>query len=257
MSEMPVEPRLARCLLQSTHTQCELEMAMIAAMCSVEFPYVISRGIDLSTLNLHSHGSSSSSSASESSGGSGNSLEERKQRLLECMGTFRAPEGDHLTLLNIFKTFTTQMQQSQSWCDSMCLQHRVLTKAAEIYSHLCGLIRKYRGPFAEYLSKLQNASNSTAGELPRELTSCYDDTECILRCVLSGYFSHVAQMQPNGMYATTRGTPQSKTRKKLNNFLCACIYFLHFNMLRSRPTSLYIRLLPLCKWSSRRMGGLP
>jgi HrpA-like RNA helicase len=88
MSEMPVEPRLARCLLASTHMSCELEMCAVAAMCSVEFPYVISRGIDIT--NLHSN------AVTNVKGGMGHDSTrtgELKERLLESMGTFTSKEG--------------------------------------------------------------------------------------------------------------------------------------------------------------------
>lgn len=43
MADMPIEPRLARCLLSSVDMGCSEEMLSIAAMCSVDNPFITQR----------------------------------------------------------------------------------------------------------------------------------------------------------------------------------------------------------------------
>jgi HrpA-like RNA helicase len=222
MSEMPVEPRLARCLLQSVHMNCEVEMAMVASMCSVEFPYVISRGIDITSLT--SGGSSHLQGAHEGGDSRSSRMSELKERLLEAMGTFASRQGDHLTLLNIFKGFRAIADQSgnaqthQSWCDSNCIQYRVLSKADEIYKQLTGLIRKYRHQL------LKTDDNSDVANVSSELTSCYEDTESLLRCLLAGYFNNVAQLQSTGQYVTVRGRVEVQMHYTSDYYRCCRCY---------------------------------
>lgn len=104
MAEMPVEPRLSRCLLMSFELGCVEEMLSVAAMCDVDYPFVTLR-----------------SKASD----------ESKQRLADSLSQFVSLEGDHITLLNIFKGFVA-FGYSSSWAESMMLNSRILLRAKEV-----------------------------------------------------------------------------------------------------------------------------
>ena len=75
MALMPVEPRLAKCLLASFDFGCSEEILSIAAMCTVEYPFI------------HVKGGKSSGAV------------EAKQRLLDCIGEFATLEGCNTPLL--------------------------------------------------------------------------------------------------------------------------------------------------------------
>lgn len=104
MAEMPVEPRLSRCLLASFEYGCVQEMLSIAAMCDVEFPFVTVR---------HRAG------------------EEAKQRLIECISQFASLDGDHVSLLSVFNGFASSGYDS-SWCDQYMLSYKRLSRAKEV-----------------------------------------------------------------------------------------------------------------------------
>lgn len=157
MAEMPVDPRLARCLLNSFDNNCSEEMLTIAAMCVVESPFITIKS----------------------------KAKDANQRLLECKGELFAQSGDHLTLLNIYNEFI-QHNCDSSWCDSMCLQHRILVRAKEIRQYLEKMIRKY-------LCKGETVS------------SCGNDTVAIRKCIVSGYFANAAQLGSDGNYWTLKG----------------------------------------------------
>lgn len=157
MAEMPVDPRLAKSLLNSFDNGCGQEMLTIAAMCVVESPFIVIKS----------------------------KAKDAQQRLLECKGEFFAQTGDHLTLLNIYNEFI-QHNCDASWCDSMCLQHRILVRAREIRQYLEKMIKKYL----------------CRGET---LDSCGNDTIAIRKCIVSGYFANAAQLGNDGNYWTLKG----------------------------------------------------
>lgn len=158
MAEMPVEPRLAKALLASVTLGCSEETLSIAAMCSVDYPFISMRA---------------------------RANEEAKQRLLDCKGELSVIQGDHLTLLNIYNCYV-QSGYNSSWCDSMCLQNRILVRAKEVRSRLRGMLSKM-------LSE---------GEV---LSSCGEDNDTIMQSIVSGFFANVAQLGSGGMYWTVRG----------------------------------------------------
>ena len=108
MAEMPIEPRLAKCLLKSFEFGCSDEMLSIAAMCAVDYPFI----------SIRHKGS-----------------QESKDRLAECISEFAVLEGDHLTLLNVYNEAVNN-QFDPKWCVSMCLQTKIILRAKEIRKHL-------------------------------------------------------------------------------------------------------------------------
>eukprot|EP01083_Nonionella_stella_P095422 267892_1 len=107
-------------------------------------------------------------------------LQRAKQK--ETKLRFAVLEGDHLTYLNVFNSFILN-NKNGNWCKENYLEHRSLKRAAEIRE----LLRKYLVHF----------------KIP--LVSCKEDAVSVLKCVVKGYFSNAAQIQPDGSYKTIRG----------------------------------------------------
>jgi ATP-dependent RNA helicase DDX35 len=158
MAEMPLEPRVAKCLLSSFDYGCCEEMLTIAAMITVEHPF----------LNLRKQASS-----------------ESKVKLQKDMEQFVVLGSDHLTLLKIYQEFV-ESNYAASWCDSVSLQFRVLSRAKEIRHNLTKLLKKFK----------------VEGDV---LSSCVGDDKAVRRCLVSGFFSHAARLQSDGKYHTLRG----------------------------------------------------
>ena len=159
MADMPVEPRLAKTLLQSFDFGCGEELLSIAAMCSVDHPFIIPRG---------------------------RASAEHKQRFYDCVADLAVLDGDHLTLLNIFRSFIEHESEGRNWCDSMCLNHRILVRAKEIRRNLKGMLRRF-GPEGGVIA------------------SSEQDLSAIKKCLVSGYFGNAARLGPDGRYVTIRG----------------------------------------------------
>eukprot|EP01031_Cornospumella_fuschlensis_P027321 gene27321-33006_t len=116
MAEMPLEPRVAKCLLSSFDHGCCEEMLTVAAMVTVEYPFISQRK---------------------------QASQESKVKLQKDMEHFAVVGSDHLTLLRIYQEFT-ESNYSASWCDSMSLQFRVLARAKEIRYNLTNMLKRFK-----------------------------------------------------------------------------------------------------------------
>ncbi|KAK9767329.1 hypothetical protein K7432_002950 [Basidiobolus ranarum] len=95
---------------------------------------------------------------------------------------FGVEEGDHITLLNVYNAFLKH-QKSAKWCHRYHLNYRALTRASSI-----------RHQLLKYLLRFNITPKS-----------CEGDTIKIRKCLVSGYFSQAAKVQPDGLsYRTIR-----------------------------------------------------
>ncbi|CAD6893373.1 unnamed protein product [Tilletia laevis] len=110
MAEVPLEPMFAKVLLDSATFRCSSEILSIAAMTSVQNPFIIP-----------DEGRSAAGAAGE--------LERRK---------FTAEEGDHLTLLNVYSAFVNPRvgKSSAKWCARHRLNFKALSRAVSIRAQL-------------------------------------------------------------------------------------------------------------------------
>jgi HrpA-like RNA helicase len=176
MADMPLEPRLAKCLLSSLELGCSEEILIVAAMCSVDYPFITIRSRN----------------------------KEAKQRLVECTAELSVPMSDHLTLLHIFQEYETA-GYNFSWCDSMCLQSRVMARAREVRDRLTGMLKKYAAKSAIAAAAAAAAGVGGSEVHAVSLASCGDDHETVRKCLVCGYFANAAQLGSGGKYWTVRG----------------------------------------------------
>ena len=120
MAEMPVEPKLAKLVLDSPRFGCSAAALSIAAMTSVASPFLI---------------------PDEGRGSAGLAgLVERHK--------FTAAEGDHLTLLNVYNAFIAA-GSSARWASSHRLSFRTLSRAVHIRSQLARYLPSAGGEAGE------------------------------------------------------------------------------------------------------------
>ncbi|KAF1330437.1 putative atp-dependent RNA helicase dhx35-like, partial [Globisporangium splendens] len=159
IAEFPVEPMLAKVLLSSFQYGCTQEILSIASILSVGDIFLSARG-----------------------------SRERKERLVEAMGEFAHPDGDHMTYLHIYDEFL-ENGKKREWCDEHLLDYRALVRAVEIRKHL-----------KKYVNRFKSASGDDQSEFANEDTPVVS----ILKCLVSGYFANAARMHADGMYRTVR-----------------------------------------------------
>jgi len=94
---------------------------------------------------------------------------------------FSVHEGDHLTLLNVYRAFIKNKKNSK-WCHENFLNYKSLSHAVRIKEQLESILKRFQIP----------------------IVSCNGDDEVIRKCILSGFFANVAKYHPLGEYRTIR-----------------------------------------------------
>lgn len=150
MAEFPLNPMFARMLLLSDTFGCSEEMLSIAAMLQVQHVFLLP---------------SRQKAAAETA--------RRK---------FCVHEGDHVTLLNIYKAFL-RCNQNSRWCQQNFLSYKGLNHAVSIRERLKRMLQRFKV----------------------KIVSCGSDCEPVQRCIVSGFFSNTARLHYSGCYKTVRG----------------------------------------------------
>ncbi|XP_004625642.1 putative pre-mRNA-splicing factor ATP-dependent RNA helicase DHX32 [Octodon degus] len=183
MSEFPLDPQLSKSILASCEFDCVDEMLIIAAMVTAP--------------NCFSHLPHGAEDAA-----------------LTCWKTFLHPEGDHFTLINIYKAYqnitlnSTSEHCVEKWCQDYFLNYSALRMADVIRAELLEIIKRIELPYAE----------PAFGTEENNLN--------IKKALLSGYFmqiardvdgsgnylmlthKQVAQLHPLSSYSITKKMPE-------------------------------------------------
>ncbi|XP_037660980.1 putative pre-mRNA-splicing factor ATP-dependent RNA helicase DHX32 isoform X2 [Choloepus didactylus] len=183
MSEFPLDPQLSKSILASCEFDCVDEMLTIAAMVTAP--------------NCFSH-----------------LLPGAEEAALTCWKTFLHPEGDHFTLVNIYKAYQDTTLNStneyciEKWCHDHFFNCSALRMADVIRAELLEIIKRIELPYAE---------PSFGSE---------ENTLNIKKALLSGYFmqiardvdgsgnylmlthKQVAQLHPRSGYSVTKKMPE-------------------------------------------------
>ncbi|XP_034464782.1 putative pre-mRNA-splicing factor ATP-dependent RNA helicase DHX32 [Hippoglossus hippoglossus] len=119
MSEFPLKPQMAKTLLASCEFDCVREVVIIAAMLAAPSCFVVPSA-DL------------------------------KPEANQCHLKFQHPEGDHFTLINIFKAFKRSQQDPhcsvEKWCQDSFLNHTSLLMADALRVELIDTLKRIELP---------------------------------------------------------------------------------------------------------------
>ena len=153
MAEFPLEPQLSKMLICSVELGCAEEILTIVAMLSVE--QIFFRPRDKQAI-----------------------ADQKKAK-------FFAPEGDHITLLNVYNGWRDS-KYSNSWCSDNYIQSRSLLRAQDVRKQLLTIMDRY---------KLQ-------------ILSAGRDYVRVCKAIVSGFFTHAAKKDVADGYKTvTESTP--------------------------------------------------
>ncbi|XP_029031619.1 putative pre-mRNA-splicing factor ATP-dependent RNA helicase DHX32 [Betta splendens] len=148
MSELPLEPQIAKTLLASCEFDCVSEVAIIAAMLTAPTCFTVP-SLDL------------------------------RPEATQCHQRFLHPEGDHFSLINIYKAFKQRQQDPycdvEKWCQDLYLSHSALLAADALCSELTDTLRRIELPVSV------PAFGSRANTLH------------VKRALLAGFFMQVAR----------------------------------------------------------------
>ncbi|XP_048776032.2 probable ATP-dependent RNA helicase DHX35 isoform X2 [Ostrea edulis] len=113
MAEFPLPPMFSKMLLMSGEFQCSEEAVIIAAMTQIQNVFITPLG--------------------------------EKFAANRAKRNFSVEEGDHVSLLNVFRTFIKYKKNSK-WCKENFLNYKGLCRAIEIQQQLHRLLRKFQVP---------------------------------------------------------------------------------------------------------------
>jgi ATP-dependent RNA helicase DDX35 len=145
MAEFPLNPMFAKMLLESEKLGCSEEAVTIAAMLQVQNVF--------------------------------QQLPWKKREVEKSKRKFMVYEGDHLTLLNVYRAFE-KFGKSSQWCGNNHLNYRGLVHASSICQQLKSLLERFKV----------------------KMVSCGDDASAVQRCIVAGFFSNAAQLHHSGEY---------------------------------------------------------
>ncbi|CUM67886.1 uncharacterized protein PRCAT00005597001 [Priceomyces carsonii] len=147
MADFPMEPALSKMLITSVEFGCSEEILTIVAMLSVQS--VFYRPKDKQDL-----------------------ADRRKAR-------FHHSQGDHLTLLNVYRAWTLN-GFSKEWCLDNFIHERAMRRAQEVRRQITTIMQKYK----------------------HMLVSCGADTDRVRKTICSAYFKHAAKRDPQEGFKT-------------------------------------------------------
>ncbi|XP_057392652.1 ATP-dependent RNA helicase DHX33 isoform X3 [Balaenoptera acutorostrata] len=148
MAAFPLEPKFAKTILLSPKFHCTEEILTIISLLSV----------DSVLYNPPS----------------------RRDEVQAVRKKFISSEGDHITLLNIYRAFKNT-GRNKDWCKENFVNSKNMMLVAEVRSQLRDICFKMSMPIA----------------------SSRGDTESVRRCLAHSLFVSTAELQPDGSYATT------------------------------------------------------
>ncbi|XP_055812110.1 pre-mRNA-splicing factor ATP-dependent RNA helicase DEAH10 [Solanum dulcamara] len=162
MARLPLDPVYSKALIVASQFGCLKEMLICVAMLSVESIFYAPR--------------------------------EKLEESRNALKSFASPEGDHLTLLNVYRTADEFFQKNKmvnseekaeknlrKWCKDNYINSRSLKHARDIHSQI-----------------VRNVE-----QMGLRVTSCEDDMLLLRRSLAASFFLKVAMKQPDGAYRVT------------------------------------------------------
>ncbi|KAK3688210.1 ATP-dependent RNA helicase DHX8 [Podospora appendiculata] len=147
MADFPMEPSLAKVLIASVEKGCSDEMVTIVAM--LNLPNVFYRP------------------------------KEKQTQADQKKAKFHDPNGDHLTLLNVYNSWKRNAY-SNPWCFENFIQARSMKRAKDVRDQIVKIMERHRHP----------------------IVSCGRDTKLVRQALCSGFFRNTARKDPQEGYKT-------------------------------------------------------
>lgn len=147
MALFPLDPRFSKILLSAKDYGCLEEILSIVALLSSESVFVIPPS--------------------------------KREKAVAAHKKFFSSSGDHITLLNIYRSFSA-VTQKKRWCHENFLNMRNLQYASEVRSQLAELCQRCKMP----------------------LSSCNQNMDQVRKCLATGLFMNIAELQRERQYLT-------------------------------------------------------
>ncbi|KAG0737325.1 hypothetical protein G6F57_003686 [Rhizopus arrhizus] len=151
MAEFPLDPMYSKVLIQSKEYECTSEAIAIISLLSVDSIFF--------------------------------TPSDKREQAAEARKKFLHSDGDHLTLLNVLKSYW-EVKGDHEWCRDNFINNRNMKVAMEV-----------RDQLIRFCERIDINPNS----------SCGSETDNLLKCFLTGFFHNTALLQPDGSYKSVTG----------------------------------------------------
>ncbi|KAG1052727.1 hypothetical protein G6F46_002121 [Rhizopus delemar] len=151
MAEFPLDPMYSKVLIQSKEYECTSEAIAIISLLSVDSIFF--------------------------------TPSDKREQAAEARKKFLHSDGDHLTLLNVLKSYW-EVKGDIEWCRDNFINNRNMKVAMEV-----------RDQLIRFCERIDINPNS----------SCGSETDNLLKCFLTGFFHNTALLQPDGSYKSVTG----------------------------------------------------
>ncbi|KAH3735785.1 ATP-dependent RNA helicase DHX33-like [Dreissena polymorpha] len=184
MALFPLDPKLSRVILAAKDHHCLEEILSIVSLLSVDSILYTPQS--------------------------------KREKALAVREKFMSSEGDHITLLNIYRAYKG-VNGNKAWCMENFINMRNMQTAFDVRKQLREICMKHSLP----------------------LESCGQDTASVRRCLTTGYFMSSAELQKEGEYVSlsTRKTVSIHPSSAL--FHCKPAYVLYNELVQT--TKCYMR----------------
>ena len=145
MAKFPLEPRFSKAILHSPQFHCGEDIVTIVALLSVDSIFYAPPN--------------------------------RRDTCNAVLEKYRSAEGDHITLLNIYRAFKA-VRGNRDWCEENFVNTKAMKTVSDIRTQLRTICTKLCLP----------------------LEGCGKDTSKIRQCLVTGLFVDAAELQLDGSY---------------------------------------------------------
>lgn len=178
MAELALDPMMSKVLLAAPRFGCVPEMLSIAAMTSTSLPGA--------SIWFHHH-------------------DGERKAMDASRHKFAVDEGDHLTLLNVYKAFTSRGRKDPAaWCRDNHINHQVMQRAVSVRAQLKRYLERFGvvgdGGDDDDPGSRPPIAGGKEGERDRNMAVA------IRQCLTAGYFAHAAKMQADGTFKSVSGS---------------------------------------------------
>ncbi|XP_060603694.1 ATP-dependent RNA helicase DHX33-like isoform X1 [Ruditapes philippinarum] len=184
MAEFPLDPRMSKVILSAKHYKCLEEILTIVSLLSVDSVLYTPQS--------------------------------KREHAVAVRQKFMSSEGDHITLLNVFRAYKG-VNGNKQWCQENFINMRNMRTVFDVRRQLRDICVRQ--------------------DLP--LNTCGHDTTSIRKCLATGYFMNSAELQKEGEYMSlsTRKTVTIHPSSAL--FHCKPAYVIYNELVQT--TKCYMR----------------
>jgi ATP-dependent helicase HrpA len=179
MARLPIDPRIARMIIEAKKENCLREILIIAAALSIQDPR--------------------------------ERPSEKEREADRAHAAFRDPASDFISLLTIYNRIyppgggRKSQGQIRRFCRESFLSYRRIREWHDVQDQLFTILKEYRFLPDSNRKRREDASDTQGDHLSPPPKSGVETYAAIHRSILSGFLSHIALMKEKNLYTATKG----------------------------------------------------